>query len=167
MIDALLDAHDFDFGGAGTPISVDIRPGAGTDGSDRITLIWRDYNPLDASPLPQAVGNGWLTVTMKANYHTGLTAPDVFSFGNLIGETGDGGGASGWRVSALDLSTVKRALNAAASLASTTDPNRDGRTNALDLTIVKRQLNYTLPLFPPTPAASGGSVHQLSEELLA
>ena len=47
--------------------------------------------------------------TVKANANTGLAAPDVFSFGNLIGETGDGSGSSGWRVSALDLGAVKRA----------------------------------------------------------
>src|SRR5439155_11115732 len=72
VIDALLDVQDFDFGPAGAPISVTVRPRAGVDGSDRVTLIWRDYNPQDASPLPQAVGHGWVTVTVKANYHTGL-----------------------------------------------------------------------------------------------
>jgi ELWxxDGT repeat protein len=155
VIDALLDVSDFDFGGAGAPISVNFRPGAGVDGSDRITLIWRDYNPLDTSPLPQAVGNGWLTVTMKANDHTGLTQPDVFRFGNLIGETGDAGATLGWRVNALDLTAVRRALNAAAPITSATDFNRDGRTNALDLTIVKRNLNHALgmPVFAAGPAA--------------
>ena len=28
--------------------------------------------------------------------NTGLAAPDVFAFGNLVGETGDGNGAAGW-----------------------------------------------------------------------
>jgi len=160
VIDALLDVDDFEFRPAGSrPVSVTVRPGAGEDGSDRVTLIWRDYNPLEAPPLPQAVGNGWLTVTVKANYHTGLAAPDVFSFGNLIGETGDGGGAAGWRVSALDLSAVKRSLNAAAPITSVTDFNRDGRTNALDLSIVKRNLNHGLALFPgPVPVPAPASV---------
>ena len=117
-----------------------------------VALIWCDYNPLDTSPLPQAVGNGWLTVTVKANGHTGLAAPDVFSFGNLIGETGDVGLAAGWRVSAIDLSAVRRALNGAAAITSTTDFNRDGRTNALDLATVKRNLNRVLPPLPTAAA---------------
>jgi hypothetical protein len=150
VIDALLDVDDFDFGGAGNPISIDVRPGAGVGGSDRVTLIWRDYNPQDVSPLPQAVGNGWLTVTVKANAHTGLSQADVFSFGNLIGETGDG---TTLRVSALDLSAVRRALNFPAPLTSATDFNRDGRTNALDLSTVKRNLNHALPM-PGAQAAA-------------
>src|SRR3989442_15996863 len=122
--DSLLGVNDFGFGPSGNrPISVTVRPGAGVDGSDRVTLIWRDYNPLDASPLPQAVGNGWLTVTVKANYHTGLAQPDVFYFGNLIGEAGDGGGAAGWRVRALGLTTGKRPLNSGAPIGNDTDFN--------------------------------------------
>jgi hypothetical protein len=144
-----LSADDFDFGGAGAPVSVSVRRGAGTDGSDRVTLVWPDYNPL-TDPATVAVGNGWLQVTVKANAHTGLASPDVFSFGNLIGETGDGTGA---RVSALDLSSVKRSLNTNATASAATDFNRDGRTNALDLAIVKRNLNRSLALADaPAPA---------------
>jgi ELWxxDGT repeat protein len=153
LVDALIGVDDFDFGAAGRPASVTVRPGGGVGGSDRITLVWRDYNPLDASPMPQAVGNGWLAVTVKANAHTGLAQPDVFSFGNLIGETGDGGGAAGWRVNALDLGAVKNALNASGGITSTTDFNRDGRTNALDLGAVKRNLNHSLSLFMSAPPA--------------
>jgi ELWxxDGT repeat protein len=169
VIDALLDVNDFEFSPAGhEPISVDVRPGAGVDGSDRITLIWRDYNPLDTSPLPQAVGNGWLTVTMKANGHTGLSAPDVFRFGNLIGETGDAGATLGWRVNALDLTAVRRALNAAAPITSATDFNRDGRTNALDLSIVKRNLNRSLGLFPASAALTHDvRTRRVADDLLA
>jgi len=139
-------ADDFEVSGGGTPpASVSVRRGAGVNGSDRVTLLWRDYNPAGAAAPAQAVANGWLTVTVKANENTGLAAPDVFSFGNLIGETGDGG--LSWRVSALDLGAVKRALNSSAAVNSTADPNRDGRVNALDLGILKRNLNRPLPSF--------------------
>ena len=110
----------------------------------RIVLTWPDG----------AIQNGWLRVTVKANEHTGVLADDVFTFGNLVGETGDGI-APAWRVNALDLAAVRRALNAAGTLATPTDFNRDGRTNALDLAIVKRSLNQPLPP-PPAPAASNG-----------
>jgi hypothetical protein len=77
---------------------------------------------------------------------------DVFSFGNLVGDTGDS--LTNLRVNALDLGALKRALNTNATLASTVDLNRDGRINALDLAIVKRNLNKTFPLLSaPAPAA--------------
>jgi ELWxxDGT repeat protein len=139
ITDAPLSVADFDFGSANDPVAVTVRRGAGAAGTDRVTLVWRS---------DQAVVNGWLTVTVKANAHTGLAAPDVFSFGNLIGETGDAG-ATGWRVSALDLTAVKRALNTTAPITSATDLNHDGRTNSLDLSIVRRMLNEALPQSPP------------------
>jgi len=64
---------------ASTPISVTVRPGAGVGGSDRVTILWNDG----------AIVNTWLRVTIKATANTGLAEPDVFYFGNAIGETGN------------------------------------------------------------------------------
>ena len=160
-----LTAADFDFGDSRPPFEVSVRPGAGVGGSDRVTLLWTDFSPLARSPTMATV-DGWLRVTVKANANTGLSQPDVFSFGNMIGETGDGTAASGWRVSALDLSAVRRALNAPTSVASATDFNRDGRTNALDLAAVRRALNQAIPL-PVALAAftDGAAVRSVAEEL--
>jgi ELWxxDGT repeat protein len=139
------------FGIAPPPTSVTVRRGDGADGSDRITLTWRDYNPADLSALAQAVANGWLEVTLRATPRTGLAAKDVFSFGNLVGETT--GGTESLRVNALDLGAVKKALNGTATLASAVDVNRDGRINALDLGVVKQNLNRSLKLiFGPAAA---------------
>jgi hypothetical protein len=104
-------------------------------------------------------------VTVKANERTGLAAPDVFSFGNLIGESGDAAGTAGWRVNAIDLGAVKRDLNARAAITSATDFNRDGRINALDLGIAKHELNLTLPP-PQAPGAAGGTlaIRRVAEE---
>ena len=140
---------DFDIGGHGTRVmTVSVRRGAGVDGSDRVTLLWPDYNtPTD--PPTIAVGNGWLRVTMRANERTGLAAPDVFSFGNLIGNAVDAG--TDFRVNALDLAGVRRGLNLTAGIAARTDFNRDARINALDLAIVRRQLGTTLAAPPAGP----------------
>ncbi|MCK4624141.1 MAG: right-handed parallel beta-helix repeat-containing protein, partial [Phycisphaerae bacterium] len=54
------------------PTSVTVRSGAGLGGSDRITIIW----------VNNAIQKQWLQVTVKATAATGLTAPDVFYFGN-------------------------------------------------------------------------------------
>jgi hypothetical protein len=149
--DQALTADDFDFTGT-RPESVTVRRGAGAFGADRVTLVWRDFNPQDPSPLPQAVANGWLRVTVKANAHTGLAAPDVFAVGNLIGDTGEGDGANGWRVNAIDLAVIRRDMNTPAFSRTTTDFNRDGRTNALDLTVARRALNRQLAP-PAVPSA--------------
>ena len=60
------------------PTRITVRPGAGQDGADRITLIWAD----------NAIRNSWLQVTVLATDATGLAANDVFYFGNAVGESG-------------------------------------------------------------------------------
>ncbi|MCY2987716.1 MAG: Ig-like domain-containing protein, partial [Planctomycetota bacterium] len=64
---------------APAPISVTVREGAGTNGSDRVTLIWAN----------NAIQKQWLQVLVLADGVTGLTVPDVFYFGNAIGEAGN------------------------------------------------------------------------------
>ncbi len=64
---------------AAAPISVTVRAGAGMGGADRITIIW-GHNAIERQ---------WLQVTVKATANTGLSSPDVFYFGNAIGETGN------------------------------------------------------------------------------
>ena len=59
--------------------SVSVRAGAGTGGSDRVTIILPDGT---------AAGN-WLEITVGATGNTGLLAADVFYFGNAIGDTGN------------------------------------------------------------------------------
>ncbi len=64
---------------APAPTSITIREDAGASGTDRVTIIWAD----------NAIQNQWLEVTVKATISTGLSAADVFYFGNAIGETGN------------------------------------------------------------------------------
>jgi hypothetical protein len=61
------------------PAVVAVRRGEGVTGSHRLTLIWDDG----------AIRNRWLEVTVLATAATGLPAPDVFYFGNAIGESGN------------------------------------------------------------------------------
>jgi hypothetical protein len=84
-----ITASDFDFkvGNNNTPSSwasagvaptVSVRTGGGTNGSERVTLIFPDM----------AIRKTWLQVTVLANANTGLAGNDVFYFGNAIGEVG-------------------------------------------------------------------------------
>jgi hypothetical protein len=135
---------------AGPAPTVTVRHGAGVAGSDRVELTWADGK----------IVNKWVQVTIKATADTGLAQPDVFYFGNLVGENGDAGGVGApRRVNALDLAAVKQKLNRPAPIDDPADVNRDGRVNALDLGLVKANLNRSLaalvvpiPAAPPVPA---------------
>jgi ELWxxDGT repeat protein len=130
--------------GPSTNLSVTVRRGKGVNGSDRVTLTWPDGT----------IKNQWLQVTMKSTDDTGLATPDVFYFGNVVGETGDAG--SPLRVGALDLASIRRNLSAAAQgVTSLYDINRDGKLNALDLAAVRAGYNRSLaPLAAPGPSAA-------------
>ncbi len=64
---------------APSPQSITVREDAGTETSDRITVIWPD----------NAIENQWLQVTVLATENTRLAEASVFYFGNAIGETGN------------------------------------------------------------------------------
>jgi len=72
-----------------SPQSITVRPGAGVDGSDRITIVWADDDPYTPEREPGAISNQWLQVTVLATLPTGLADDDVFYFGNAIGESGN------------------------------------------------------------------------------
>src|SRR5437764_3976438 len=61
------------------PTEVLVRRGAGAAGSDRIEIVWPDG----------AIQKQWLQVTVKADANTGLASPDIFYFGNAVGEAGN------------------------------------------------------------------------------
>jgi ELWxxDGT repeat protein len=128
---------------APAPAWVTVRRGAGSSGSDRVTLTWGDG----------VLADGWLEVTVKADDRTGLSRPDTFVLGNLRGDTGNDAGAP--RVDAADLARTRAAIGTRAGPASPFDHNRDGRVDSLDLAIVRRALFNTLaPIeWPPPPAA--------------
>src|SRR5439155_4328707 len=129
------------------PSEVIVRPGAGAGGSDRVTLVWPD----------RTIRNTWLRVIVKADANTGLARPDVFCFGNLIGETGLGAGDDDTvlTVNAVDSTTVRRNLSPRSPAPPTSpyDFNRDGRVNAVDLAAARSGLKKSLPLDLTTPLA--------------
>jgi hypothetical protein len=132
-----LTASDFAFNVAAPPAAITVRRGAGADGSDRVILVWADG----------AIVNQWLRVTVLATERTGLSAPDVFAFGNLVGDTGDAPAGSGRAVvNATDVVRTLAHVSPAAPLGSLYDHNRDGRVNALDLALARANQFHELAL---------------------
>jgi len=133
------DADDFEFlvgngedliawQPAPAPSSVTFREGAGTDGSDRITIIWDDY----------AITNQWLQVTVLGA-NLALAEDDVFYFGNVVAETGNTPADA--RVTTADLLLVRntpRSFLDPAPIDFPYDFNRDRRVNATDVLLARK-----------------------------
>ncbi len=144
------------------PSVIAVRKGAGVDGSDRVTLIWPDW------PNEGSIAKQWLQITVQATVNTDLPNPDVFYFGNAVGETGDS--AASALVNVIDYDRIRSNYNTPLNYASVTSPydlDRDRLVNVIDVDIVRA--NCTTPLtalrlitVPPTGAglaiASGDQV---------
>ena len=133
-----------DFWPAGpAPASVTVRPGAGVGGTDRVTLTWSD----------RAIKNTWVRVEVRANERTGLTIPDIFLYGNLVGDSALNGSRTSESINALDLAEMKRVITFYGTrpvpITETRDHNHDGRVNALDLAVVKSNFNQSIAFFIP------------------
>ncbi len=115
---------------APSPATVTVRAGAGASGSDRVELIWSSGQIVET----------WLEVTVAANAHTGLTSPDVFYFGNAVGDSGLGDTASYALVNIIDESGVRNNPQLPINnipLSNFYDFNRDGSVNSLDEAIAR------------------------------
>ena len=132
-----------------TPPIISIRRDVNPDGRDRVTLTWPDA---------QAVRKQWLRVTVNATGDTGLAAPDVFFFGNAVGESGNS--ATDAVVNGTDFAGARDNQRGSQNLAPVTwrwDYNRDGLVNGTDLAIARDNTTSTaaaLQLFTP-PLAVG------------
>jgi N-acetylneuraminic acid mutarotase len=91
-------------GAAAQPAAIAVRRGAGVSASDRVTITWPD----------EQLRNTWLRVSAGPGGQLGLAAPEVFYFGNAVGETGNRAvqvkrRRPDARVNAADLKLVNRA----------------------------------------------------------
>ena len=126
------------------PAAITVRPGVGAGGADRVTITWPDG----------AVSNTWLQVTVWSTGDTGLTAPDVFAFGNLIADADGGRTVNLGDFGALRQDFGKTNVSLAGGRA---DFNRDGAVNLADFGLLRANFGKSLPAPPPSPAASWAS----------
>ncbi len=133
------------------PSFVAMYPGWGVGGSTRLELLW-DNNLIQ---------NQWLQVTLEANDVTDLAAPDVFYFGNAIGESGNLPGST--MVDTADELGARSNGTAAgeAGLGNLYDYNRDKQVNSEDELIARSHRSGLSPLrlitTPATVVASAAS----------
>jgi hypothetical protein len=115
------------------------RPGAGANGADRIEIVFPDGS----------ISNQWLRVTVLATANTGLASPDVFYFGNLVGDANGNGS-----VSVADVGLTKSLVGQSTDVTSPADFNRSGQITVADVAIAKVNAGNTLPMFTAPPAAA-------------
>jgi hypothetical protein len=151
------DGSPFAWPRASAPGSITVRRGAGASGTDRVTLTWPD----------NAIRKTWLQVTVRATAGTGLASPDVFYFGNAVGESGND--PANARVTAIDETGARanqRSFLNPASIDFRFDYNRDRLVNATDQLIARSNTTsfvnalrlITVPAAiqaPAQPAAAG------------
>ena len=142
-----------------TIINLTTEIGAGVNGSDRVFIEFAD----------EAITNGWLQVTVLANSNTGLTANDIFYFGNAIGESGNASVASGMVaanaiVNVADVSVARNNQTGFGSvdIRNTLDFDRSGVVNLADISIPRTNQSGFTPVILITPTgSSGGAVNKL------
>jgi len=140
--------------------SISSRPTPGNASSQRIEILFPDGS----------ITNKWLRVTVLAGGHTGLAAPDVFYFGNLVGGTGQHNGVA--IVNTTDIAIAKLAVNTAATITSIADFNRSGQITVTDISIAKLNNQHSIPLFtaplpPPPVSAAAPAVARASAKTAA
>ena len=127
------------------PQSITVRQGAGSGGSSRVTVTWPD----------NSIQNTWLRVTVNSTAQTGLSTPDVFYFGNLLGSAETG--SLDVPIGTTDQTAARNQPFTIANLAPITanaDYDRDGLVNESDELIARDSLGHSLPpISIPGPAA--------------
>jgi hypothetical protein len=128
---------------SGPEPTVNVLPGQGAGGSDRVALTWDDG----------AIVNRWIEVTVLATANTGLDSDDLFYFANATGDV-DGDGD----VDSADFSSLLGDFGQAGALGElTTDFNADGRTNLTDFVTLRSSYNnivLTPSIAEAVPAAA-------------
>ena len=129
---------------APAPRGITVRPAPCAPDTARVTLTWRD----------RSIRNEWLQVTLHANADTGLAAPHVFCFGNLVGDTGDAPGAVAV-VSEEEVSAAGANASNDAGIDNPFDFDRNGRVTRGDARAARR--NIGARLYTAGPLSTGGS----------
>ncbi len=124
-----------------------------TPSETRVVLTWPDG----------AIKNTYLQVIVAANADTGLASPDVFFFGNRIGDTFDGTPPSQFVTNAVDEVRVRNNQPAMGlSVSNAYDFDKNGRLDAVDMILARNNIGMLsriqIPTPPPPSALDSGAV---------
>jgi subtilisin-like proprotein convertase family protein len=131
------------------PSFVSVTPGT----PDRVLIEWPNG----------AIANRWLRITVLANANTGLSQPEVYYIGHLLGETT---GASGgvFTVQFNDVSAIRAAAGSTVNASSTLDIDKNGNVTFADISVMRPNIGAQLtaisiqapgPLLMSSPGSGG------------
>ena len=86
--------------------------------------------------------NAWLQVTVLAHANTNLQSPDVFYFGNAVGDSGDS--PTDAMVNATDQIEVRANAGTGVPITDPYDYNRDGNVDTTDELVARQNQTYFL-----------------------
>jgi hypothetical protein len=135
---------------APAPTLIDVTPGNATTAA-RVRLEWAN----------NAIANRWLQIKVLANANTGLTTPQVYYIGHLLGETNGAVEGTAFRVRGSDTGPLVAAINNLVSVPvdNVFDLNKDGRVRGTDATPAVGAVNallLTRITIPPAGSADEG-----------
>jgi len=150
-----LSANDFQFrmGTGNDPNSWTNAPAPQSFWKQEKTGEGGDFTRVYFTWAEGAVKNTWLEITVLANGRTGLYQPDVFYFGNRVGDTGSGSPTAAV-TSAADELAARFAPGFNQPITSLVDFDRNGVVNAGDALIARNNVGVLLKLNLPGPAAA-------------
>jgi len=117
------------------PSSVTVTAGS----PDRIRIEWPNGS----------ITNRWLRLTVKANENTGLTSPESYYIGHLLGET-TGLAGSVYTVAFADITPIRSAAGTTVDAGSIADIDKNGTVSFADITAMRSNVgaqltNITIP----------------------
>jgi ELWxxDGT repeat protein len=154
-----LNASDFEFRVSPTgafieenhpPASWELAPAPSSievvsDFTDRVILQWPD----------NAIANRWLRITVKSNENTGLSQPEVYYIGHLLGEsTGPTNGQ--YTVSFADISFIRANVGESVDAGGLFDIDKNGTVAFADISAMRANIGGQLTNIT-IGATSGGS----------
>ena len=144
--------------------TISVRVGQGVSGSDRVTITWASGS----------IANKWLEVQVLPTANTGLTATDVFFWGNKVGDTGQATPAGAFLTSGVDKSSVLGSLGPAGGVTRIQDFNRDNTISGVDASVAIGSLGSIVRInigaggpFAPEGDGDGGGDSGVASALAA
>jgi hypothetical protein len=114
------------WGAAPVPSAISVFPGAGVGGWDRVIITWASGS----------IKNQWLEVQVKATVNTGLVTPDIYFWGNKVGDSASSSPATQFSTDASDAAQVFASIGTPKPISDLRDYNRSGSVDATDAAIV-------------------------------
>jgi hypothetical protein len=125
--------------GAPAPESVSVVAGS----PDRVIIVWAD----------NLIANRWLRITVKANSNTGLSTPEVYYLGHLLGET-TGLSDGVYTVAFADITSIRSSVGQSVDAGNAADIDKNGTVAFADISAMRGNVgaqlsNITIPTAAP------------------